>query len=91
MSGSLLAGIVISDGGSSSSGGASTIEELYTDPASPMPEEVWMLATGSGAIADGTPIGMLLALTYTGNAGSAFTYQLSYHTLEGNTIRVAMA
>jgi hypothetical protein len=92
MSGSLLAGIVITEGtGSGGGGGVTTIPEYYTDPVSPVAEQAWVLATGSGAIADGTPMGLLLALTYTGNGGSGFTYQFSYRTIEGTTKRVTLS
>lgn len=70
-------------------GGSNTIQELIADPLLPSPEEVWVLRTISGAIADGIPIGMLLALTYTGNVGSS-TYQLSYQTIEGPIVRVTL-
>lgn len=72
-----------------SGGGSATIQELTSDPVSPSAEEAWVLRTTTGAIDDGVPIGMLLALTYTGNSGSS-TYQLSYYTTEGTTIRVAL-
>lgn len=76
----------------SGTGSSDHIQELFSDPASPTPEEVWVLRSGgSGGIPDGTPIGLLLALTYTGNAGSGFTYQLSYQTLEGPIIRVTLS
>lgn len=66
----------------------SKIPELSSDPASPKAEDVWVLRSGSGAsIPDGTPIGLLLALTYTGNSGVSFTYQLSYRTKAGTTVR----
>lgn len=70
-------------------GGSNTIQELDNDPALPMPEEVWVLRTVSGSIPDGTAIGMLLALTYEGNAGSSL-YQLSYQTIEGPIVRVTL-
>lgn len=75
---------------SAASGESNHIQELFTDPAVPDPEEVWVLRTGSAGIPDGAPIGMLLALTYTDNSGSSFTYQLSYQTLEGPIVRVAL-
>lgn len=75
---------------SAGSGESNHIQELFSDPASPTPEEVWVLRTGSPSIPDGTPIGLLLALTYTDNAGGGFTYQLSYQTLEGPIVRVAL-
>lgn len=75
----------------SGSGQANSIQELFTDPVSPDPEEVWVLRTGTSGIPDGTCIGMFgLGLTYINNAGS-FTYQLSYQTLEGPIVRVALS
>tara|TARA_R110000868_G_C10972640_1_gene770674 strand:- start:12856 stop:13152 length:297 start_codon:yes stop_codon:yes gene_type:complete len=69
-----------------------SIPQVSTDPASPAAEDAWVLRSGSGgAIADGTPIGLLLALTYTGNAGTSFSYQFSYRTNEGTTIRANLA
>lgn len=76
---------------SAASGESNHIQELFTDPVSPDPEEVWVLRTGSSGIPDGTPIGMLLALTYTDNVAAAFTYALSYQTLEGPIVRVALS
>ena len=68
------------------------IPELTTDPASPSAQDAWVLRSGSGgAIPDGTPIGLALALTYTGNGGTAYTYQLSYRTNEGTTIRTSLS
>jgi hypothetical protein len=76
---------LVGSGGS----GSSSIKELTSDPVSPSFEQAWVLRNGTGGgIPDGTPIGMLLALTYTGNSGSPFTYQFSYYTKEGTTIRV---
>lgn len=75
---------------SAGSGQSNSIQELYTDPVTPDPEEVWVLASGSTPIPDGTPIGLLLALTYTDNIGSSFTYQLSYKTLEGPIVRTPL-
>lgn len=64
------------------------IKQVSTDPSSPKAETAWVLRSGSGgAIPDGTPIGLLLALTYKDNAGVAFTYQFSYRTKEGTTLR----
>lgn len=69
-----------------------TIPQLNTDPASPNAEDAWVKRTGSGSsIPDGTPIGLLLALTYTGNSGSSFTYAFAYRTKEGTTVRVALS
>jgi hypothetical protein len=65
--------------------------ELSSDPASPIAQTSWVLRTGSGgAIADGTPMGLLLSLTYTSNAGVAFSYLLKYRTKENTTLSVAL-
>lgn len=72
-----------------SSSGTVSIPQVNTDPVAPAAESAWVLRTTAGAIPDGTPIGLLLALTYTGNTGSS-SYQFSYRTNEGTTIRVAM-
>lgn len=47
-----------------------TIPQLTSDPVSPNVDDLWVLKSGSGGgagIADGTPMGLLLALTYTNN------------------------
>lgn len=75
---------------SGSGGQADSIQQLSSDPASPSPEEVWVLKTTSGAITDGHSIGLLLALTYQDNVG-ATTYHLSYRTLEGTTVRTLLS
>jgi hypothetical protein len=73
-------------------GGSGKIPQLNSDPSTPRAESAWVLRTGSGgAIADGTPIGLLLALTYQDNAGVAFSYAFSYRTKEGTTLRAALA
>jgi hypothetical protein len=66
------------------------IPELASDPIAPVAQQSWVLRSGSGAIPDGTPIGMLLCLTYTGNGGSSFTYQFSYETIEGTIVRATI-
>ena len=67
------------------------IPQFSTDPVAPVAETAWVLRTGSGgAIADGTPIGLLLCLTYTDNAGVAFSYALKYRTKENTTLSVAL-
>ena len=63
------------------------IKQVSTDPSSPKAETAWVLRTGSGgSIPDGTPIGLLLVLTYKDNAGTAFTYEFKYRTKEGTTV-----
>ncbi len=59
-----------------------TIGELSTDPVAPHPNQLWMLKTDYA----GQPIGLLLALTYTGRV----SYQLSYKTNENTIIRTAL-
>lgn len=63
-----------------------TIPELTADPVSPTPEEAWVLHSGSAPV--GSPIGLLLTLTYaTPTDGN---YQFSYYTLEGTIKRVPL-
>lgn len=74
----------------SGTGESNHIQELINDPVSPDPEEVWVQRLGTGiGIPDGTPIGMLLALTYTNNT-APFSYRLSYQTIEGPIVRVSL-
>lgn len=64
-------------------GSGGTIPEYASDPLSPAVNSAWVLKT---VIPDGTPIGLLLALTYT----SEITYQFSYRTSEGTTVRTQL-
>ena len=62
------------------------IPEYDTDPATPVSQNAWVLRThtpGTG----GSPIGLLLPLTTPG----AFTFQLSYRTVNNTTVRVALS
>lgn len=68
-------------------GSDTAILELNSDPVSPASGEAWILRTGAGSIADGVPIGLLLALTYTGCTGSSSSYQFSYKTASGTVVR----
>ena len=63
-----------------------TIPELSADPASPTPEEAWVLHTQQQV--PGSSIGLLLSLTYA--TGAAEKYQFSYQTLEGTIKRVSL-
>lgn len=63
-----------------------SIPELTSDPVSPTPEEAWVLY--SGTIPAGTPMGLLLSLTY--GTQAIGTYQFSYKTLEGPIKRVSL-
>lgn len=71
---------------SGGSGSGATIPELATDPVSPVPESAWVLRTTISS--PGTPIGLLLALT---QSIAVYTYQFSYRTLEGTTIRTVLS
>ena len=71
------------------SSGNSTIPEYTTDPVSPVAEDAWILRTEVTDGVVGVPRGLLLALTYTGLAVSS-TYQFSYRTSGGTTIRTAL-
>jgi hypothetical protein len=62
------------------------IPELHTDPSPPVPQSTWVLATVLEAA--GSPMGLLLSLTY---GVDIDTYQLSYRTLEGTTIRTVLS
>lgn len=71
----------------SSSSGAVSIPEYTSDPASPSAGDAWVRHTvPTGA---GSPIGLLLALTQAGSGTES--YDLSYRTSAGTTIRVTMA
>lgn len=68
------------------------IPELTADPVAPVAEQAWVLKTGSGSISAGSPIGMLLSLTYPNDIPSgALTYQFSYRTKAGTTVRADLA
>lgn len=77
-----------SDYSSGSGGGSSVVNipELSADPVTPVPQSAWVLKTTEPP--GGMPIGLLLALTYT---GVGTLYQFSYRTLENVTVRVEMA
>jgi hypothetical protein len=80
-------------GGHGGSGTAFSIPELTTDPTTPAAQSAWVLKSGGGGgIPDGTPIGLFpFTLTYTGAGGTPATYQFSYQTLEGTTIRTTLS
>lgn len=67
-------------------GGGFDIPIVTSDPATPADGEMWLLRETVGAIPNGTPIGMLLALTYTGNTGTTSELQLSAWDDTTNTI-----
>ncbi len=66
-----------------------TIPQYNSDPASPVQEEVWVLKTG-GSGSGGGEIKAFLGLSFpylSIGSGGAATYQLSYRTKEGTTVR----
>lgn len=71
---------------SNTSIGSAIIPELSVDPVTPYPQSAWVLRTGGTTT--GTPMGLLLALTYATTV--APTYQFSYRTLEGTTVRTTL-
>lgn len=75
---------------SQSQGTSGVIPELDADPGDPFEQSAWVLKSGGGVIPDGTPIGLLLGLTYT-DVTPINTYQLSYFTKEGTIIRTTMS
>jgi hypothetical protein len=68
------------------SGGTPTIPEVYQDPSSPTPQQTWILATTNYTA--GQAMG-IMGLTYSGDLASD-TYQLSYRTNEGTTVRTPL-
>lgn len=66
-------------------GGSSGIPELANDPVSPSTSEAWVLRTD---FYGGSPIGLLLSLT---SVSMPSTYKLSYKTISGAIVRVALA
>lgn len=65
------------------SGGPATIQELYSDPVTPSPQDTWVLAVEFAGAGDAMGI---MGLTYSGDL-AGFTYKLSYRTIEGTTVR----
>ena len=65
--------------------GQAAIPMLASDPPAPANGDLWILKTGGGAGAGGTPIGLLLALTHT--SSSPATYDLSLYD-QGSTKRI---
>lgn len=60
------------------------IPELNSDPVDPQSERAWVLREAVGI--GGSPIGLLLSLTYSG----AFRHFFSYRTVLGITKRVEL-
>lgn len=67
--------------------GSSTISQVATDPVSPTPGQIWVLATGQVGTA-GQAMGVL-GLTY--SRQEVQTYQLSYATSNGDIRRVPLS
>lgn len=71
----------------------SSIPQVSTDPISPAEGDMWVLRSG-GSAGWGTEgeikAFMGLGMPVPGTATSGGTYQLSYRTEQGTTIRVAM-
>ncbi len=73
-----------------STGGGESIPVVTSDPVSPTDGQMWKLRETSGSIPDGQPIGLLLALTYTGNSGATSRLKLSmWDDVAGEIIRYA--
>lgn len=67
-------------------GGGGSIPEYTTDPVAPNPGDTWVLRVLNLEV--GSPIGMLLSLTY---AATTYFYYLSYRTTEGTTVRTLLS
>lgn len=68
--------------GSGGSSGTAVIPEYATDPASPSAGDAWVLRSGTVQ-----PYGLLLALT----KPAVTTYQFSYRTNAGSTVRATLS
>ena len=62
------------------------IPQLDSDPASPDQQTAWVLS--EPVYSDGTPIGLLLAITQSAITG--YTYALKYRTEQDTTITVGL-
>ena len=75
-------------------GGSTTstvfIPQLDSDPSSPNEESAWVLKSGGGGGGAGSPIGLLLSLTYASSM-SPLSYEFSYRTKESTTVRVTLS
>lgn len=66
------------------------IPQVDSDPYDPVAEESWVLRTVSGGTGSGEAYGLLLTLTQPGTGGTS-SYQFSYQTIEGTTVRTNLA
>jgi len=64
-----------------------TIPEVTMDPSSPTAGETWVLMSSVGLAGEAMGV---LGLTYSGDAAHS-TYQLSYYTTEGTTVRTELS
>jgi hypothetical protein len=65
-----------------------TPPQLNEDPSTPLSEDVWVVKSGGSTT--GTPLGLLLTLTYE-IAGGGASYELRYRTKESITKGVALS
>lgn len=74
----------------SAASASASIPQYDSDPGSPAAQDAWVLRTVGATDGDaGQPRGLLLALTYTGEATET-AYQFSYRTQQGTTIRTTL-
>lgn len=71
-------------------GSGFAIPELTSDPGSPAAEDAWVLRSGSGGSGGGV-VKALFPLILTVGSGGGFTYQFSYRTAAGTTVRTTLA
>jgi hypothetical protein len=77
---------------------ATNIPQYDTDPTSPTAQDAWVLKSGTGSTVTGGGVlkGIIGLSTYyisagVSSGGAATTYQFSYRTKEGTTIRVQLS
>lgn len=66
------------------------IRQLDADPVSPKAQDAWVRRSTTGGTGSGEAYGLLLALTQPGTGGST-TYEFSYRTIEGTTVRTTLS
>ncbi len=70
----------------------SNIPQLNADPSAPNSEDMWVLKTGGGS--GGGELKAFSGLSFpiiSTNGGGAATYQLSFRTKEGTTVRTTLS
>lgn len=75
--------------GTGGGGGGLTVPEYSSDPASPAAEDIWVLRSGS--VSGGGEATFPFPLLFTTAGTGSYTYELSYRTAAGTTIRVSMS